>query len=58
MKKEQKRAIIVGERGVFFPRWWYFMIGRDVPRWLKRLDFSSCTDEADKRRHENASSGS
>ncbi|XP_014309938.2 CASP-like protein 4U1 [Myotis lucifugus] len=22
MKKEQKRAVIVGERGVFFPRWW------------------------------------
>ncbi|XP_054580269.1 spidroin-2-like [Eptesicus fuscus] len=22
MKKEQKRAVIVGERGVFFPSWW------------------------------------
>lgn len=28
----------------------YFVTGREVPRWLKRFDFSSCSDEADKRR--------
>lgn len=35
-----------------------FLVGRGGPRWLKRLDFCSCTDEAGKRRHEYTFSGS
>lgn len=37
-----------------FPLDGYSMIGKDVSRWLKKLDFYSYIDEADRRRHENA----
>lgn len=36
-----------------FPVGRYFMIGKEVPRWLQRLDFHSCTDEALLKEDEN-----
>lgn len=46
---EKRRSLLV--KGEFsFPVDGYFVIGKEVPRWLQRLDFHSCTDEADKRR--------